>query len=386
MACEQFRDDPRLDYAFGLTLWKHGQFSEATDMFQTAARLEGVPFLPAALAVAWGRFQNHEERRGLDQLAHIARLLSVADAYPTEQQKEQAATSIGRALGYLSGPGRIPELDETLQLTTFNILKRLPDKLRDACEKGREQVGQRQSELFQVTARPVDQIQSAHQSRQAELQSQIDDLRDEMEDASNELSRGHRTHLETVSKALKEALDVRVQMEKLQSYVKQLQETRAKLAKPKPNIVTKPLPEHYSIVSNGNSSSLVRQNATTSFLLQEKTADRAGRISKLTKVREDLKKISTDLADLKSRQADLVLRRREADLQQNLDKGEAREERVARLNEQRELKLKLQELNKALRRTMTLREGLDTIAAYIPWNVEVEGEALWTALTAKPRQ
>jgi hypothetical protein len=29
---------------------------------------------------------------------------------------------------------------------------------------------------------------------------------------------------------------------------------------------------------------------------------------------------------------------------------------------------------------------VDTIAAYIPWNIEVEGEALWLALTAKPNK
>jgi hypothetical protein len=72
----QFDQDPRLDYAFGLVLWKHEQYSEAIEMFQTAARLDGVPFLPAALAVAWGRFLVHDERRGLDQLAHVARLLA----------------------------------------------------------------------------------------------------------------------------------------------------------------------------------------------------------------------------------------------------------------------------------------------------------------------
>ena len=52
-AREQFADDPRIDYAFGLALWHHGERSEALEVFQTAARLEQTPFLPAALAVGW---------------------------------------------------------------------------------------------------------------------------------------------------------------------------------------------------------------------------------------------------------------------------------------------------------------------------------------------
>ncbi|MEI8381337.1 MAG: hypothetical protein WCJ09_14510 [Planctomycetota bacterium] len=386
-ACEQFREDPRLDYAFGLTLWKHGEFSEAIEMFQRAARLDEEPFLPAALAVAWGRFLSHEERRGLDQLAHIARLLAAApDDYPKARQREQAATSIGRALGYLSGPGKIEELDETVQLTAINIMKRLPDDLREACERGREQVASRQSELLRLTTRPADQVHADHQLRQSELQTQIDVLKDEMRDASNELTRGHRTHIETVSQVLKEALDVGTQMRNLQSYIKQLQEKRTQLAKPKPNVVKRVLPEHYYIAGDNSSVQLIRQNGTVSFMLDERPTDRANRISQLTKVREDLKKIETELADLRSKQQDLVQRRRDTDQLRKLDKEEARQERVDRLNEQRELESRLRELNKALRRTMTLREGIDTIAAYIPWNVEVEGEALWQAMNRKPNR
>ncbi len=387
IAIEQFREDPRLDYAFGLMLWKHGEFNEAIDMFQKAARLDEEPFLPAALAVAWGRFLYHEERRGLDQLQHISRLLSAApDDYPTARQREQAATSIGRALGYLAGPGRIEELDETVQLTAINILKRLPDDLREAVERGREQVASRQSELLRLTTRPTDQIHADHQLRQSELQSQIDVLKDEMRDASNELTRGHRTHIVTVSQVLKEALDVGTKMKSLQSYIRQLQEKRTQLAKPKHNVVTRALPAHFYITGDNSSMQLIRQNGTVNFRLDERPEDRANRISQLTKVREDLKKIETELTDLRTRQQDLVQRRRDADQQRKLDKDAARQERVERLNEQRELESKLRELTKALRRTMTLREGIETIAAYIPWNIEVEGEALWQAMNRKLRR
>ena len=319
IACEQFRDDPRLDYAFGLTLWKHGQHSEAIDMFQTAARLEGEPFLPAALAVAWGRFLIHEERRGLDQLAHISRLLAAdPDQFPNASQREQAAMSMGRALGYLSGPGKIDELDETVQLTAIIIRKRLPENLREACQRGYEQVDRRQSELMRLSEISEDQIHSDHQSRQSDLQMRINALQDEMRNASNELMRGHRTHIGTVSQILKEALNVGTQMKNLQSCIRQLHIGRSQLTKPKPNMIARMLPEHFYLSDGG--STLIRQNGTASFMFDERPADRANRISQLTRLRENLTKIEADLSDLRTKQRDLIQRRHDADQQRKLEK------------------------------------------------------------------
>ncbi len=382
----QFAEDPRLDYAFGLALWKHEQFAEAIDMFQTAARLDDVPFLPAALAVAWGRFLNHDERRGLDQLAHISRLLATSnDDYPPDSQKEQAALSIGRALGYLTGPGQIPEVAESVELTSINILKRLPDSLRAACESGRMQVGQRQSELLQLADLPLDGLQSGHQLRRDELQTRIDELREEMRDAGQSLSRDHLSHVDAIKDVLKESLDLSAQFEKLRPSLKKLTDAALKLAKPQPNVNVKVMPGHFNAVVGSNGQTQVsRGTSTLTALVPETATARAARMSQLNKVREERKKIEQDLSKLRAQQVDLVARRHKAEQEHKLEKDEARQERVARIQEQRELERKLESLNQALRRTLALREGVDTIAAYIPWNIEVEGEALWQALAAKP--
>jgi hypothetical protein len=376
----QFSEDPRLDYAFGLVLWRHDQHAEAIDMFQVAARLDGVPFLPAALAVAWGRFLNHDERRGLDQLAHVSRILaSSTEAYPPESQRQQAAVSIGRALGYLTGPGRIPELDEPVRLTSLNILNRLPLELRVECENGRDQVGQRQSELLQLTDIPLQGLQSGHRVKQDELQTRIDELRADMRDARLSLTRGRLTHVESIRKTLTEALNVRSQMEKLRPTLKKLTEATTLLARPQGHLDIKIMPTHFYQVDQ----QIVTGNSQMTILGAETTAERASRISKLTKIREERKKIEKELAKLRDEQADLVARRNKAEQDHRLEKEEARQERVLRIREQQDLEKKLQELNQALRRTMTLREGVETIAAYIPWNIEVEGAALWQALNQR---
>ena len=381
----QFGEDPRLDYAFGLVLWKHEQFAEAIDMFQIAARLEGIPFLPAAMAVAWGRFLNHDDRRGLDQLLHVARVLAAMDgAYPTEIQKDQAAISMGRALGYLTGPGSKPEMKEAVDLTSINIMKRLPEGLRSTCETGRSQVGLRQSELMQLASISLGGIRTDHRMQRDDLQSRIEDLRVEMRDARNSLVRKHVSYLGTIKNVLKEGLDMRAQMEKLRPKFKQLTDAVFQAATPQPHVETKVMPKHYHVILDASGQGQVVQNsATMTFLVQETPTERAARVSKLDKIRDERKKIEAELAKLRDQQTDLLARKHKAERDHGTEKDEARKERVARIQEQRQLESKLQALDKALRRTMALREGVDTIAAYIPWNVEVEGEALWQALVTK---
>lgn len=384
-ALTEFADDPRLDYAFGLALWKHGQFAEAIDMFQTAARLDDKPFLPAALAVAWGRFLNHDERRGLDQLQLIARVLAAAESYPPDAQKEQAAIAMGRALGYLSKPDRVPELADTIQLTVITIRKRLPDGLQGAFDSGFSDVIRRESELLRFVELPHDRLQAEHSAHCDDLQLRIDALRTEMRDARNTVTRTHRSHIETIADVLKEVTDVRGQVDKLRPSIKKLQESISQLAMPQPHVEKKTMPSHFDLmIGQGGQTALVQSNSTMTLLLAETASERASRISKLSKTRDELKKIQEDLSKLRDQQQDLVARRNAEDRQHRTDRDVARRERVSRLEEQRVLERKLQDLSKALRQATMLREKFDTIAAYIPWNVEIEAEALRLALAPTP--
>jgi septal ring factor EnvC (AmiA/AmiB activator) len=117
-------------------------------------------------------------------------------------------------------------------------------------------------------------------------------------------------------------------------------------------------------------------------LVQETAADRATRISQLNKTRDELKKITGELIGLREEQRSLVAERRAAEARHKAESLEAQKVRVTQLRQQRDLEQKLNMLNKALRRAMTLQQGIDSIAAFVPWNVEIEGEALWWALTA----
>ena len=414
-AREQFDDDPRLDYAFGLALWHHGERSEALEVFQTAARLEQTPFLPAALAVGWGRLLNGEEKRGLDQLNHVAKLLATSSGpYPTQTQKEQAALCLGRAFGFLNGPGRTSELAEAAELTARNIRERLPAELLLVFEEGVDRVGQRQSELLQFASLPENALATEHRQQSDELQTRIDTLREELQQTRQELARDHLSHLSNVTGYLSDMLQARAKSFVLQPLVQKIKGSIMQLAQPKPHVVVR-APSGELVAANSGTTatngsrttgsttttaskpngqgSRTNQNGQTNtghrqqlFLMPETPVERAARMAKLEQARRELKRIQDELTTLRARHKELLDQRHQADAEKLAETKETRKRQADRTREQRDLEKRLRELNTALRQTQGLRNSLDTIAAYVPWTIEVEGEALRLALTRKRDQ
>ncbi len=442
-AREQFHDDPRLEYGFGLALWHHGERSEALEVFQTAARLEGTPFLPAALAVGWGRLLNGEERRGLDQLSHVAKLigsssdtasnedsplapalrgegpgvrgssLGTKPAYPTEPQREYAALCLGRAFGFLTGPGRTSELGEAADLTARNVRDHLPASLLSEFELGFAQVGQRQSDLLQFASLPENALATEHRQQSDELQSRIDTVREEMQQARDELARDHLSYLTTVTKYVTDTLKARAESSKLNPLAQKLKASIMQLYQPQPHVVVRsPSGELVPVSSSTSTSTRSRTSRTTSlgssssssrnssrngqnsrgntngrpqiFLMPETTEERAARVAKLEKARTELKRIQTELATLRERHKTLLDQKHQAEADQKAETKEQQQAQADRRREQRDLERKLKELNTALRQMQSLHNSLDTVAAYVPWTTPVEGEALRQALTKKP--
>ena len=441
-AREQFHDDPRLDYAFGLALWHHGERSEALELFQTAARLEGTPFLPAALAVGWGRLLNGEERRGLDQLSHVAKLIGNSSdpasnkstplapalrgegpgvtgssigtkpAYPTEPQREYAALCLGRAFGFLTGPGRTSELGEAADLTARNVRDHLPTSLLSEFELGFAQVGQRQSDLLQFASLPQNALATEHRQQSDELQTRIDTLREEMQLARDELARDHLSYLTTVTKYVTDTLKARAESSKLNPLAQKLKASIMQLYQPQPHVVMRsPSGELVPVSSSTTTSTGSRTGRTTSlgssssssrsssrngqnsrgninsrpqiFLMPETTEERAARMAKLEKARTELKRIQTELATLRERHKTLLDQKHQAEADQKTETKEQQQAQADRRREQRDLERKLKELNTALRQMQSLHNSLDTVAAYVPWTTPVEGEALRQALARK---
>ncbi len=128
---------------------------------------------------------------------------------------------------------------------------------------------------------------------------------------------------------------------------------------------------------------VVRRSVPKVILMPETVTERAARVERLNKMRDELKKIEQKLSEVREKHRELIAQLREADAQQAAETKEARAAQAARRIQQRELEQRLKELNAALRQTLELRQSLETIAAYVPWAVEVEGAALRQSMTAR---
>ena len=120
--------------------------------------------------------------------------------------------------------------------------------------------------------------------------------------------------------------------------------------------------------------------------MPETPVEQAARMAKLEQARRELKQIQEELTALRGRHQELLDQRRRAEAAKVAETKETRKLQADRVREQRDLEQRLRELNTALRQTQGLRNSLDTIAAYVPWTIEVEGEALRLALTKKREQ
>ena len=333
-------------------------------------------------------------------------------AYPTEPQREYAALCLGRAFGFLTGPGRTSELGEAADLTARNVRDHLPANLLNEFELGFAQVGQRQSDLLQFASLPENALATEHRQQSDELQTRIDTLREEMELTRSELARDHLSYLTTVTKYVTDTLKARAESSKLNPLAQKLKASIMQLYRPQPHVVMRsPSGELVPVSSSTTTSTSSRTGRTTSlgsnssssrsssrngqnsrgntnsrpqiFLMPETTEERAARVAKLEKARTELKRIQTELAMLRERHKTLLDQKHQAEADQKAETKEQQQAQADRRREQRDLERKLKELNTALRQMQSLHNTLDTVAAYVPWTIPVEGEALRQALARK---
>lgn len=380
LAQQQFAEDPRLDYAFGLMLWKHGKTDEAIVTFRRAGRLEATPFLPAALAEAWAHFLTDDPQRGLNQLNHVARVLAsrtTSDSYPTVGLREQTCLVMGRALGYLSGPGHHQDLAMPLELTIQNIESALPTGLREPLYQGRGQVGAHQVALATLRDATLQTLHQEHVTACETLRGQIQTLRTDLQAARQDLERQTTGHAADLRQARAESSSIAAELAAVPEQLERLREVAMELTRPTPNPRTMTAPVHYHAIPGADGvSRVVPSRRSLVFLGPETAADRADRLEQLQDVRSQRDELLRELTRLREKQQELLALRREVDQDHDRTVLGARQRRVSLQRDHRVLEQQLAAVERDFRRFTRLRDSVDTIAAYVPWDPEIEAEAL----------
>lgn len=201
-------DDPRLGYAFGLVLWKHGQQSAARREWELATQTGTQPYLPALSVVAWASLLDHDEAAGFGAIERAAEAVSQPQGdYPTAAQRIHATLFLGRAIGFLKGPGKSSELIEQVQSTEHKLLDQLPDDLRKLFLQGQVQASQRFEKFQRLAQRPPAEVTEELHREQQRIADESKTLRQEVkqsDDRRKAIPREARTKLANLSREANE--------------------------------------------------------------------------------------------------------------------------------------------------------------------------------------
>lgn len=157
------RRDPRLDHAYGLVLWHHGEFKQAKEAMTAAVQREKtrpgqiVPYYPLYRdKIRLESVTNDEVLAAEDLLDLIQDTAKTLKHHPQAGRLEaiENADFAGRLLGFLEGPSRAKLSDDVnLRLLNSRIDASFPDEdLRGTYRSARIQVQEQYQEELQAAS------------------------------------------------------------------------------------------------------------------------------------------------------------------------------------------------------------------------------------------
>lgn len=368
-------NDPRLEYAMGLALWNHGRRDEAVRWFDISARLDrGMPpFLPAAQAAAWSRLVIGERDAGLRQVVLTARALGQSRGdYPTQIQREHSALFLGRATGYLSGPGFSIETAESDKRSLDEIASLIPTDLKPLFDKGHGQIVERHQELINLAARPADEVESEFRRKLDELKSRETQNRNEIE--------GIDKTLDVRSRQQRDWL--RQQQAKLDQAAQQVQLALfdANNAAAIVCLFTRP-EKHYEYRSERVRK--VDKNDNSYYVTEKRRVERnetcdekAERLRKLARARAHHDAMLARLHSAKAKWLGLESERRASMAAFPVQQKELRTARSHQNRQMRETMRERAQFEEDFVDPQKLAAVIGTIAPYVPWDVDAERDGL----------
>ncbi|MEI8021516.1 MAG: hypothetical protein WCH39_25125 [Schlesneria sp.] len=190
-------NDPRVDYAHGLVLWRLLKNKEAQAEFTVATKRKGTPYWPAWQGLIWTHFVAKDYDAGYARLLEFTRLVIKSDEV-TAQERDDQVYWIGRVMAALyltieSNQGR-----ETWLQTEKKLTDLLGPDLTDDYNSGKSTVNARHSDIED----DIRQTREKGQKQQAELlEKKQSRVQKNLEDVKEK-----RENLKKTAEEMKEAL------------------------------------------------------------------------------------------------------------------------------------------------------------------------------------
>jgi hypothetical protein len=367
--------DPRLDYAYGLILWKHGRHDDAIRQFDTASRLnqKDPPFLPAAQAGAWARLLCDQREPGWERILLVANALATSKGdFPTDVQKQDSALFLGRAAEFLSGPGTTDATATLDRQRADEVASRIPAALQDEFQEGRRQIDKRLEELKELANRPDAEIQDEFRKRQEEVDSKIDAGKATIAQIADSLDVTTKSHRKWTQEQQKKIGLGEQKAANLRSNIAIANRQYQSNLYPEKHYEIREVTKEYEDEKGRTRTEKVNRRVERPETIGEQRAREQRRDAALAsgqKLIAELENVTGNIQELKTERAIT-----NKDYVSSL--VDLRKSRTMQFRRQRELQTVHRQIEKDFQSLQTLRSQVGVIAPYVPWDPEVEKDAL----------
>ncbi len=172
-------EDPRVSYATGLILAHHKRPTDALKQFEQAARLSTPPFIPALQALAWVQLRRGNLAASDPFLRQIATAVTKSGPWPTDKSKQATAEWLGKAAGFVQGPGHSLMPAEQVERLIGDLGLLLTGDERTAFDSGRSAVDEQYAELARQAMRPPDELARETAIERQALEHELAELKAE---------------------------------------------------------------------------------------------------------------------------------------------------------------------------------------------------------------
>lgn len=209
LARQQFPDDPRLDYAYGLVLLRQMQYDAAAEHFASASREADPPSWPAARALIWTKVLLNDSQTALTLATELAARVQASDPAAHAEDRLHTAHWIGELLEAVRLLSDVAALEDWFPDLKEAIESAFDKELRDAYLEGRTALTERRTELDLAIDQTRSDTTQSQQKRQQEQQKQIELQIKELERNQSDLGKSAeqwkewlRDHEKSVDRAL----------------------------------------------------------------------------------------------------------------------------------------------------------------------------------------
>ncbi|MBS0262733.1 MAG: hypothetical protein JSS02_12335 [Planctomycetes bacterium] len=354
--------DPRATYAYGLALLEQQNSKEALSQFQAAAKQSPGPYLPARQAMIWTLLVRQDCGAALPQLLELARQIErVQGSWPTERDRRHSAEWLGRTMGFLSGPGSIPDLASRITETTKEIEGTLTGERLQAFRRANKGIPKRQQELEDWARRPVDELTREMNSKRQDARLGVQAAEAEMKRLQEEIRDAKRPFDQRIADSKKD----------LRSYSQQAKQATKDIPALEEQVATLSVPQQ-----KPNGYNTYRGRPTSMRWRNENAQEKKARESQLSSAQQKLQQAKTAVTRAKQGLADSRKEQEQAQSDMRKTIGPKQHELAEARRTHQEATSRLREVEHAILSPEQMKSRPKALEAYVPLDILAEKDRL----------